>query len=375
MKILLIGEYSGVHSTLAHALRGFGHQVTLCSDGDSYKNFSRDITIKSKNVNGKFSVLLRLVNEFFGTKGLYLYFKNRTVINRFSNYDVVQIINPVALDCFGSVANFLLLKKILKKNTSLFMCALGDDTQWVNACLSKSFKYSPLDRLSIRNFHRYLYSLKYIYGLFFSSLNSLCLENSKKIIPGLIDYKLAYKNNSKCTEVVPIPILKRLFSPPQPTTYPVKIFHGWQEGKELKKGNDIFHNVVLKLQDELGSSLVSYKIVKSVPFDTYQDLFNESDIILDQCFSYGCGVNALLGLASGKVVFSGFEIPNHNWGDGVVGVNAIPDADYLYSKLKSLVLNLDKINEIKDSAYRYALKFHDEKEIARIYIEIWSESE
>lgn len=34
MKILLLGEYSNVHATLADGLRKLGHQVTVLSNGD-----------------------------------------------------------------------------------------------------------------------------------------------------------------------------------------------------------------------------------------------------------------------------------------------------------------------------------------------------
>ena len=37
MRILLMGEYSNVHNTLAIGLRALGHEVTVASDGDSWK--------------------------------------------------------------------------------------------------------------------------------------------------------------------------------------------------------------------------------------------------------------------------------------------------------------------------------------------------
>ena len=37
MKILLLGDYSNVHATLALGLRALGHKVTLASDGDTWK--------------------------------------------------------------------------------------------------------------------------------------------------------------------------------------------------------------------------------------------------------------------------------------------------------------------------------------------------
>lgn len=45
MKILLLGEYSNVHATLAEGLRMLGHDVTVASNGDFWKNYPRDISL------------------------------------------------------------------------------------------------------------------------------------------------------------------------------------------------------------------------------------------------------------------------------------------------------------------------------------------
>lgn len=43
MRILLLGEYSNVHATLAKGLKALGHEVVLASDGDGWKNYVRDV--------------------------------------------------------------------------------------------------------------------------------------------------------------------------------------------------------------------------------------------------------------------------------------------------------------------------------------------
>ena len=45
MKILLLGEYSNLHATLAQSLRKLGHEVTVVSNGDFWKNYPRDIDV------------------------------------------------------------------------------------------------------------------------------------------------------------------------------------------------------------------------------------------------------------------------------------------------------------------------------------------
>ena len=48
MKILLLGEYSNVHNTLARGLRELGHTVTVVSNGDFWKNYPRDINVSRR---------------------------------------------------------------------------------------------------------------------------------------------------------------------------------------------------------------------------------------------------------------------------------------------------------------------------------------
>ncbi len=46
MRILLLGDYSNVHWTLAEGLRALGHEVCVVSDGDGWKNYRRDVDLK-----------------------------------------------------------------------------------------------------------------------------------------------------------------------------------------------------------------------------------------------------------------------------------------------------------------------------------------
>ncbi len=48
MRILLLGEYSGVHCTLAEGLRTLGHDVVVASNGDFWKDYPRDIDLERK---------------------------------------------------------------------------------------------------------------------------------------------------------------------------------------------------------------------------------------------------------------------------------------------------------------------------------------
>ena len=63
MKILLLGEFSNVHWALACGLRQLGHEVTVVSDGDNWKNYKRDIDVRRYDlgVRGTTAFVGRLV--------------------------------------------------------------------------------------------------------------------------------------------------------------------------------------------------------------------------------------------------------------------------------------------------------------------------
>ena len=60
MKILLLGEYSRLHNTLKEGLLLLGHEVVLVGDGDGFKNFPVDISIKPNFTNNNFGKKIKV---------------------------------------------------------------------------------------------------------------------------------------------------------------------------------------------------------------------------------------------------------------------------------------------------------------------------
>ena len=83
MKILLIGEYSNVHWTLAEGLRALGHTVCVVSNGDFWKDYRRDIS---------------LTREYTKSGGIKYMLKLYTLLPKLRGYDIVQLINPMFLE-------------------------------------------------------------------------------------------------------------------------------------------------------------------------------------------------------------------------------------------------------------------------------------
>lgn len=137
MRILLLGEYSNVHATLAEGLRALGHQVTVASNGDFWKNYPRDIDLARKTTR-------------WG--GIMLLLKVLSLLPKWRGYDVVQLINPMFLELKAErilhIYNYLRLH-----NKKLFLGAFGMDYYWVNECITrKPLQYSDFnigDRKSV----------------------------------------------------------------------------------------------------------------------------------------------------------------------------------------------------------------------------------
>lgn len=381
MRVLLVGEYSGVHTNLSLKLKSMGHDVITISNGDGYKSFPRDVDLKFKSFISKiklriFRITLSFLSDWLGISGLFNYLGNRKKIKAIRGFDVIQLINTAPIGGYSSIANYLLINDLLvaNPNTKLFLCALGDDYSWVSASTNKEFRYSCFDRININNIHKYLYSYKYLYGLFYRQLDNFVIERSNAIIPGLLDYYHAYQGYEKLTSIVKIPLSQEQYDESVSllkngnlsVNTNISIFHGWQRGKEFKKGNDILDKVIHRIKNDDAIS-IKYNVVQNLPYDEYVEVFNDADIFLDQIYSYDRGVNAILGMAKGKVVISGFEGEEKY----SVGINGVPDEDKLYESICRVCEDKNLLIKIKYNALNYIVNNHNPEDIANKYISIW----
>lgn len=369
--ILLLGDYSSVHYELSKALKESGKDVILMSDGDAYKKVKCDIQLPGITAS-KYKIINRIlfVFRFFGFFGLANYFKVKKEIEKIDNINIIQIINPVVIPSLGALGNVLLIRYLRRRTPVLSLCALGDDYHWVKACLDKKFKYSPMDRLfqdGAKRLIEYSYMLKYVYSPFYRFLDYYALKKIDMVIPGLLDYKIAYTGNKKVVDIIKLPVAESNFTEPTKTQYPVKIFHAWQAGKENRKGNDVLHQTVQRYIEEHGSDKIHYEVISNLTYDEYLKKYKYSDVIFDQIYSYDCGVTGALGMASGKLVFSGFEERNF-----ICGINATPNKEQLYSDFCKIINSLDEIDRIKKNAYDYAKSHYDSRLVCDNYLSVWS---
>lgn len=379
MKILLLGEYSGVYSELAKGLRDVGHIVTFINDGDSYKGFSSDFTIEyPKARKGLLGRIIHNIAYRLGVNG-FISFQRQwpSLKQHLRSYEVVQIINPVIFSDWGSVANIVILRYLRKNNEKVFLSVLGFDyyqMRWSERNFNPSGYYSA----SVKKFLNPDFAFKYRYCLFYKTLNDYAVKIAHKIIPGLLEYKLCYDWTGKTTKIIPFPISHSHIGSPllMEGNKVIKIFHGWQKGKEGFKGNDVFDRVIKRVLEKY-SGKVEYIVIQKVPYEEYVSLFNDCHIFIDQLYSMDKGMNGLLGMAAGKVVFSGLTkdslmaYPSYQ-GD-IIGVSASIDEQLLYEKFCHIINRPDLIEQISRNAIEFVLNNHETSKVVQMYVDVWAQ--
>lgn len=359
MKILLLGEYSNVHATLAEGLRALGHQVTVASNGDFWKDYPRDIDLARKP--GKLN-------------GLALMAKIYALLPRWRNFDVVQLINPLFLEL--KAERIMPIYKYLRRhNRKMVLCAMGMDWYWVNECTyRKPLRYSDFnigqqmrtDEPAVREQKDWLNTPK-------GRLNQYIAQDCDLIVTGLYEYDVCYRPHfAEKTHYIPLPI-KPLSTPPHikevENGQPLNIFIGISKGRNAYKGTDIMLRAAEDVQAKYPDRMKLIK-VEGLPFNEYQRLMDGSDAILDQLYSYTPSMNPLLAMSKGIVCIGGGEPENYD----ILGerelhpiINVQPCYDSVYHELEQLVLHPERLPELKQQSIEYICRHHDYLKVARQY--------
>ena len=359
MKILLLGEYSNLHATLADALRLLGHDVTVASDGCKWMNNDRDIDLARPGYDLYNSIkYLNNVNNAF---------------KKFKGYDVVQIKNPSFLD-LNIKRNLEFYRFLLKNNEKVFLGAFGTDYFWEKLCLeNKILKYSdlyvgdkPLD----------IYKCEWV-GTPFEDANIEIAETCNGVISCLYEYYKAYEPYYKNKlEYIPLPINTDLLHYEQKGKQKDKInfFIGIQKLKTKLKGTDLLLEQLIKIKEAYPKEVSINKVI-SLPWFEYVKTMSQSDVILDQLYSYTPAMNGLIGMAQGLVLVGGgepeiYELLKENKNHPII--NVFPSKEDIYNKLENLIQNKNSIPEISSNNRKFVEQHHNYIQVAQHYVQFWN---
>lgn len=378
MRILLIGEYSRLHNSLKEGLTSLGHEVLLVSTGDGFKNYPSDYLIKPKwSTSFLGNIPRQLISRVFKFDYALLEIGIRfwLLTSKLKNFDYVQLINEAPIKTTPRFELFL-LKKIIKNNPKVFLLSSGVD-YWnidysiknkdtFNSILIPYFKDNSLNK-------EYQFVLKY-QNKIHKKIHDYLIENCRGVLASDLDYHLPYKNHPNYLGLIPNPINTSIFK-----EYHLKIedkiiiFLGVNQWNKIQKGIPFFKEALAIIESKYADK-IEVIIADSLPYNIYINQYNKAHILLDQCYGYDQGYNALEAMAKGKVVFTGAKkefLEYYNLTEDEVCINTTPDVAYLVSKLSFLIENPEEILRISKNARAFIEREHDYIMVAHKYLEVW----
>lgn len=364
MRILLLGDYSNVHATLARSLRELGHDVVLVSDGDTWKNYPRDID------------LVRRRSGFLG--GLLHYMRMWRIFLSLRGFDVVQLVNPV----FAPLRAERLLpfyRLLRRRNKRVFLAAFGMDHYYAQACLDcHTFRYSDFNfGTEVRDTcETRVWRKEWVDGAK-GRLNRIIADDCDGIISGLYEYDAAYRPHfSGKLHFIPFPIVPKAPRCVKMTgdVGKLRFFIGIQRSRSAYKGTDVMLRALERVVARYPSACEIVR-VESLPFNQYVRTMEGCHVLLDQLYSYTPAMNALEAMSRGLVVVGGGEPENYE----ILGcadlrpiINVQPSADDVYNQLCRLVEHRDEVPALAKQSYEYIARYHDYRKVAARYLSVWT---
>lgn len=371
MKILLMGEYSNVHATLAEGLRKLGHHVTVLSNGDFWKNYPRDIDLVRKP--GKLGGIMYMMKLY-------------TIVHKLRGYDIVQLINPMFLE-LKAERIFPIYQYLRKHNKKVILGGFGMDYYWVSVCCKdKPLRYSDFNMGDqLRTNTDALKERKDWLGTEKERLNQMIAEDCDGIITGLYEYWACYQPSfPQKTTFIPFPIKPQLITPGNSNSHTyvenhqvipldipkkVKLFIGINKSRSEYKGTDIMLKAAQAIAKKYPDK-TELRVAENIPFAEYVKMMNGSDAILDQLYSYTPSMNPLEAMARGIICIGGGEPENYE----IIHedklrpiINVLPNYESVYQELEHLVLHPELVPLLKQQSIEYINKHHDYIKVAKRY--------
>lgn len=375
MKILLVGEYSRLHNSLKEGLLKLGHEVSLNGLNDGFKNYSIDFEIKRKwnfGILKKIKTLVFKITDFDISSYLtYLQVKNN--LDKFSGFDVVQLINENSFLCQPK-HEIKIIELLKNNNNKIFLLSCGDDYSSVKYYHDNKNEPSILTPLFKGKANEKEYSpiLKYLEKEF-EVLHVYLFKNIQGIISSDLDYHLPLEHNKKYWGLIPYPInTDKITYTENPVNHKTVIFLGINTNTYIKKGIVHFEKALEIIKTKYPQK-VEIIITKNIPYNDYINHYNNCHILLDQVYAKDQGYNALEAMAKGKVVFTGASnefIKHYNLKDKVA-IHTKDDIEYLVNELSFLIENPVEILAISRRARNFIEKEHYYISIAEKYCTKW----
>lgn len=366
LRILLVGDYSNFHATLAKGLRNLGCEVTLVSDGGTFMKCARDIDI-SRRFAGKAGGLLHASNLMLTTLG------------KLRGYDIVSFRDPQFLNLRPERIRWF-LNRIVNSNKACFQSYLTTDVNFLDMLEApdSQLRYSEWfiegrpNRLREKEGWRW----EQWHATGMRELTDLFYSKMKGAVTALYEYHLAARRHYPAGRIayggIPIDVNaishKVVDNPAR-----VRMFLARDYRRQLEKGSDLLEqaarNVVARHPDK-----AEFVLLENVPRRQYLEVMQSCHVLLDQLYSYTPATMALEGMASGLTAVSGAEPEFYEFigeKENFPIVNAPLELEPLEKCLEEIVLHPRRLHERSLRGREFVKKHNDMDTVAARFLNFW----
>ncbi len=340
LRVLLLHEYSGVHTYLRAGLRALGVAADIATYGDLSKRFSTDIFL-GRAVPGPAAAVSRALRQ-------------RALVPRFRSYDVIQTIS--ASPFFRPLAA-VLEAAVLGRGPRFVYVAAGSDSVYLDHARQLAY-WPPLSSWGTPRQAR---------------RERRTLRRTHAIVSAAWDYHWVYEQAGIPTQFIPFPVDVESIVP----SYAghgqhLTVYHPINrvEGNDFK-GTSHVRRAFETLRREFPD--VRFVEKGRMSFSEYVEFTKSIDVLVDQTNSYSYGMAATLGMAQGKVVLSGREPRTDNlpmYAESPI-LNIVPDPEQIAETLRRLLVDRQRIQALGAASRRFAETHHRHTTVAQTYLELY----
>lgn len=354
IKVLLVGDFSGVHLYLKLGLESLGHDVTLLDFGTRWGRLNGVKNILLRKLFAKYLVAIRLM------EGGAICFRRR-------RYDVVQFINPFVYS--GKPVGKIITFSILKKGRRKFLAACGCDSFFYDAvkggCLPDNSLCSNCIQIDKSGNPCVFSSCDY------RSFNRSLVDAVDGIIPLTGTYKVGYNIFPKTADVIDFPVLipELDCQSRRNASEKVRIFHAVSSGRAGFKGSSIILQAMNRMVSRYRNTVEIVALERPIPFDQYSEFLSTIDIVIDQTYGWALGMNSLIAMACGAVVLTRFE-SDYVYDDNPA-INIYDNVDSIVEQCSLLVENRDELRKRSHLGIQYVKEHHHYIKQAGKFVDRW----
>ena len=362
MKILILGDASNYHRALSLALTDMGHEVTLGSDGGNWMRTGNDIDLSRRE--GRLG-------------GLTLYARLKMLSLRdFRGYDVVQLCGPGFVN-LRPQRQLELFHSLKRHNGRVFMTALGDDSEYVRACLDgiAGMPYTDWD-------HRQDEARKWL-SPELTDYTRRIYDGLDGIVSALYEYHRAVETTNPHIPLTyaGIPVDTYAVSPVRPSREegPLTMMVTCHRGREVEKGSDVLNQVANRLEATLPPDCLHVVRPENVPYSRFVELLKSADIVMDQLYALTPATTALLTMALGRTPVTGGSPLYYDF-IGEADLRPIIHTEYpeihtLENHLAHLIGTREgrgKLRQMQADAHTFVARHNDSRVVAQRFLNAWT---